>query len=126
MNKPQFIKSPSGDELVVLPRAEYDELVRIAEEAAEDAADVAIYDARKADMRGSEPIPLEVSRHVLKGTGLLKAFRLWRGLSQTELAERSGTSQGYISDIESRRRKLTEDTATRLAATLDIPDDWLI
>jgi antitoxin component HigA of HigAB toxin-antitoxin module len=126
MNKPQFIKSPSGDELVVLPRAEYDELVRIAEEAAEDAADVAIYDARKADMRGSEPIPLEVSRHVLKGTGLLKAFRLWRGLSQTELAERSGTSQGYISDIESRRRKLTEDTATRLAATLDIPDNWLI
>lgn len=122
MNKPQFIKSPSGDELVVLPRAEYDELVRIAE----DAADVAIYDARKADMRGSEPIPLEVSRHVLKGTGLLKAFRLWRGLSQTELAERSGTSQGYISDIESRRRKLTEDTATRLAATLDIPDNWLI
>lgn len=126
MNKPQFIKSPSGDELVVLSRAEYDELVRIAEAAAEDAADVAIYDARKADMRGSEPIPPEVSLHVLKGTGLLKAFRLWRRLSQTELAERSGTSQGYISDIESRRRKLTADTATRLAATLNIPDDWLV
>ena len=41
MDEPQFIKTPNGDDLVVLTKADYEELIRIAEEAAEDAADVA-------------------------------------------------------------------------------------
>jgi antitoxin component HigA of HigAB toxin-antitoxin module len=120
----QFIKSPSGEDMVLLSREQYDELIRIAEEAAEDAADVAAYDAAKAE--GIEIVPMEVSRHITAGTGLLKAYRLWRSLSQVELAERSHTSQGHISDIESRRRKITPDLAPKLAAALDIPVDWLI
>lgn len=125
----QFIKTPSGDEMVVLPKAEYDELIRIAEEAAEaaeDAADVAAYDAAMADPLGLQVIPVEVSEHVTKGTGLLKAYRLWRKLGQVELAKASGTSQGFISDIENRRRKITPEVAGKLAKALDIPVHWLI
>lgn len=123
----QFIKSPGGEDLVLLSRARYDELIRIAEQAAEvaeDAADIAAYDAALAE--GVVQTPPEVSRHIMEGTGLLKAYRLWRGLSQVELAERSDTSQGHISDIESRRRKITEDLAPRLAKALDIPPHWLV
>ncbi|MGV3490290.1 MAG: helix-turn-helix transcriptional regulator [Devosia sp.] len=110
--------------MVLLSREDYDELVRIADEAAEDAADVAAYDAAIAE--GIELTPAEVSQHIQEGAGLLKAYRLWRNLSQVELAERSGTSQGYISDIESRRRKITPDLAPKLAAALDIPVRRLI
>lgn len=125
----QLIRTPNGDEMIVLPKAEYEELIRIAEaaaEIAEDAADVAAYDAAMADPLGSQPLPVEVSHHILKGAGTLKAFRLWRNLSQVDLAERSGTSQGYISDLESRRRKITPDLAPKLATALDIPEHWLI
>ena len=44
----QIITSPSGDELVVVPRAEFERLTALAAEADEDAADVAAYDAAVA------------------------------------------------------------------------------
>jgi hypothetical protein len=53
MSGPQIIRAPTGEELVVLPRAEYEALVARADHA-EDANDVAIYDARKAEMAADE------------------------------------------------------------------------
>jgi PHD/YefM family antitoxin component YafN of YafNO toxin-antitoxin module len=50
MSGPQIIRTPSGEELVVLSRAEYEALLERADHAAEDADDVAIYDARKAEL----------------------------------------------------------------------------
>ncbi|HEY9010915.1 MAG TPA: helix-turn-helix transcriptional regulator [Devosia sp.] len=126
MDEPQFIKTPNGDDLVVLTRADYEELVRIAEEAAEDAADVAAYDAAKAATANSAPIPVEISRLVQKGDSILKAIRTWRDIGQVKLAYDIGTSQGFISDLESRRRKLTPEVAEKLAAALNVPVDWLI
>ena len=42
-----------------------------------------------------------------------------------QLAERAGVSQGFLSDLESRRRKASAETARTLAKALDIPEDWL-
>jgi len=126
MDEPQFIKTPSGDDLVVLTRADYEELIRIAEEAAEDAADVAAYDAAKAASANAKPVPPEVSRLVQKGETILKAIRIWRDIGQVKLADEIGSSQGFISDLESRRRKLTPEVAEKLAVALDVPLDWLI
>jgi antitoxin component HigA of HigAB toxin-antitoxin module len=120
-----IFKTPSGDEMVVLSKAEYDELVHGWEEWQEDLADVAAYDAAMADPVGSEPLPAELSQYILKGTGMIKALRLWRGKGQVELAKAIGTSQGFISDLENRRRKLTPDVAKKLAAALDVPESWL-
>lgn len=50
MIKPQIIRTPSGEELVVLPRAKYEALVERADLGAEDANDVALYDVRKAEL----------------------------------------------------------------------------
>lgn len=122
----QFFKTPSGEEMVVLSKADYEALVRIAEEAAEDAADVAAFDAAMAAPNGLEQLPFEVSQHILKGTGLLKALRLWRDVGQVKLADDIGTSQGFISDLESGRRKMTEEVASKLATALDIPLRWLV
>lgn len=122
----QIIKAPSGEELVVLPRAEYEALIRAAEEALEDAADVAAYDAAMADPHGFEPMPSEVMDHMRQGAGLLKAIRLWRGVSQVELARKAKLSQGFLSDLENRRRKRTPDVARKLARALDVPEHWLI
>ncbi len=124
MNKPEFIKTPDGEDAVVLSKSDYDELIRIAEEA-EDAADVAIYDQRKADPLGSQPLPADLSQLILRGNGLLKSLRLWRNLGQVELAKATGTSQGFISDLETNRRKVTGNMAKKLAKALDVPEHWL-
>lgn len=121
----QTIKTPNGEELIVLSKAEYEALVRAAEEAEEEAADIAAYDAARADITGSERLPFEVSQMMLKGASLLKALRLWRDETQLHLAHKTDISQGFISDLESGRRNMTDEVAHRLAQALAVPKHWL-
>src|SRR3954451_1947927 len=110
MSGPQIIRTPGGEELVVLPRAEYEALLERADHEAEDADDVAIYDARKAELAaGGGVLPPEVSAAILRGESRLKAIRNWRGETQLYLNFKTGIGQGYLSDLESGRRTGTAD-----------------
>jgi DNA-binding XRE family transcriptional regulator len=123
----QIIRTPSGEEMVVLPKAEYDALIAAANGADEDAEDVAIYDARKAALAGGGTglLPEAVSRLLLKGHSRLKAIRLWRDMTQTELAKQAGVGQGYISDMESGRRPVGGEVLQALAERLNVPPEWI-
>ncbi|WP_288142952.1 helix-turn-helix transcriptional regulator [Mesorhizobium sp.] len=96
-----------------------------AEEALEDAADAAIYDERKADLKTEKPLPADVTMEILQGSSRLKALRNWRRLTQAELAATIGVSQGFLSDLESNRRKPSAQTRAMLAKALDIPGQWI-
>jgi hypothetical protein len=126
MSAPQIIRSPSGEELVVLSRAEYEALLERADHDAEDADDIAIYDARKADLAtGSGVLPPEVSAAILRGDTRLKAIRKWRDETQLHLEFKTGIGQGYLSDLESVRRTGTPETISKLAKALNVPVEWL-
>jgi len=126
VSEPQIIRTPSGEELVVLPRAEYEALLKRADDEAEEADDVAIYDARKAELAaGGVVLPPEVSAAILRGESRLKAIRKWRGKTQQYLDFKAGISQGYLSDLESGRRSGTPETIAKLAQALDVPVEWL-
>lgn len=127
MNDVQIIRSPSGEELVVLPRAEYEALLAAAAEAEEDAADLAVYDARKAQLakEADNALPEAVSMLLLRGNNRLKAIRLWREIPQTKLAEKAGIGQGYLSDLESGRRVGSSEVLRALAACMDVPLEWI-
>ena len=118
----QFVKTPAGDELAIMPRAEYEKLAALAAEIEEDEADVAMYDARKA--AGSPHLPPEVSAFMLRGDSVLKAVRKWRGLTQVEVERRTGVGQGHLSDLENGRRKGSREALARLADALDAPKEW--
>jgi DNA-binding XRE family transcriptional regulator len=129
MNAPvkvQIIHTPSGDALAVLPLADYEALLAAAE-MDEEILDSAIFDARMQEIEaGSVPhLPAEVSMDLLRGVSRLAALRRWRGLSQKELAARAGIAQGFLSDIERRRRVGAAETIDRLAAALDVTRAWL-
>lgn len=125
---PQIIKSPSGEELVVLTRAEYDSLVAAAEPYDEDADDAAIFDERMAELEAGRDarLPPEVSAAMLRGDSLLKALRNWRDMTQMQLAFKTGLGQGYISDLEAGRRKGTQETLTLIAEHLGVDENWLL
>jgi DNA-binding transcriptional regulator YiaG len=127
MGRIQIIRTPSGEEMVVLPKAEYDALVAAAEAIDEDAEDLALYDARKAALkqRDSDLLPGPVGALLLKGNSRLKAIRLWRDMTQTELARQAGVGQGYLSDMESGRRPVSGDVLLALAAQLNVPPEWI-
>jgi len=126
--KPQTITTPGGEELVILPRMEYDALRAAAAGHEEDAADAAIYDARKADLARSfdARLPPEVSAAMMRGDSLLKALRKWRDVTQLHLAFKTNIAQGYLSDIESGRRKGTDETLKAIAKALNVPAEWLL
>ena len=50
----------------------------------------------------------------------------YRGISQKELAERTGISYNILNDILNGRRNLTETTAMLMEAALDVPADSLM
>ena len=93
---------------------------------AEDRDDVAVYDARKAELAaGSDVLPPKVSAEILSGKSRLKAIRSWRDETQQHLAFKTGIGQGYLSDLENGRRVGTPETIAKLAEALDVPLDWL-
>lgn len=61
-----------------------------------------------------------------KMPSVLKKFRLEKGLTQTELAKRVGTSQAQIFRLENSERKLTVEWAERLAKALSTSAKFLL
>ena len=51
---------------------------------------------------------------------LLQAARLKNGLTQRQLAEKSGIKQNMVSDYEKGRRRLTKQMAAKFAEILEI------
>lgn len=121
----QTITTPGGEEVVMLPKAAFDELARALADAEEDAEDVAIYDARMAEAEGSVPMPAEVTIALLKGDRRIRAIRSWRKVTQQQLANDAGITQGHLSDLETGRRGTTAETARSIARALSVPESWI-
>ena len=119
--------SIEGTEMVLLTRAEFDELVAVVE-AAEDAEDAEAYRRAKADLEAGYDIvlPVEVSARCRKGESLLRAVRNWRGLTQAEVAEKAGLTQGYLSDLESGKREGAPATLRKIAEAMGIDPVMLV
>ena len=103
MNKPQTIQTPSGDEMVIVSRAEYDSLVSALEDL-EDAL------GRRTELekdRGGEVELISGSEvdDYLNAPTPLAFWRKKRGLSAGPvLAKRVGVTQAYLSEIESGKK----------------------
>lgn len=96
-------------------------LARAGDAEAEDRMTLIV----AAEARAEAPLPETVSAAILAGDSCLKALRIWRGLTQAELANRAGINPGYISEIENRREAGAAETLSKLAEALDVPAGWL-
>jgi DNA-binding XRE family transcriptional regulator len=124
----QFIRTPGGDDLAVLPRNEYDRLVALAAEAQEDAAASRIIrSSMRAVKEGRDVVlPKAVVDRLTDGENAIRVIREWRGMIQGELAVSAGISQNYLSEIENGRRKGPAELQKKFARALGVPVDVLI
>jgi len=123
--KVQFFTTPQGEDMAILPRADYEALMAQVSEIDEDEADVALYDARKAEQ--SPALPTDINDYMLRGMSLLKAIRKSKGMTQMYVADfRMNIGQGYLSDLESGKRKGTAETLIKLAEIYQVPKEWLL
>ena len=124
----QFIQTPEGHDLAVLPRKDYDSLMAIAAEARDDAVDANVIKASLDNIkRGREIIlPRIVMARLDAGDNAVRVMREWREMPQGELAVAVEISQSYLSEIESGRRKGPAALQKKLARALGVPIDLLI
>ena len=108
-------------EMISIPRDEYRRLL----EAAETLADIRVYDRAVAALETGqdELVPAAFAERLVAGESPVRVFRDWRGLSQAELARRSGVNRIQLIDIEAGRASGSVETLRKLAealgATLD-------
>lgn len=108
------------NEMITIPRAEYD----LLREAAEDLADLQAYD--RAIAEGGESIPAELVNRMIDGESPLRVYREYRGLTQSSLAAASGVNRVQIADIEAGRGKGSVETMRKLAVALHLTIDDLV
>jgi len=94
MGNVQIIRTPSGEELVVLPRADYDALLAAACDADEDADDLALYDARKSELTTGECSCQLKARSVSELRGILARPGRAPSLGEMEDASAEGAAGG--------------------------------
>ena len=108
------------NEMITIPRAEYDRL----REAAEDLADLQAYE--RAIATGGESIPADAVRRIVDGENPVRVYRDLRKLTQTALAAASGVNRVQIADIEAGRSKGSVETLRKLAEALRVTIDDLV
>jgi DNA-binding XRE family transcriptional regulator len=109
------------NEMVTIPRAEYERLCA----AAEDLSDLKAFDAAKAALAACEDelIPDAYVQRLLNGESALRIYRELRGLTQAALAELSGVHRVSIAEIETGRKQGSVDTLRKLAGSLHVSLD---
>ncbi len=117
-------KTPNGEDMVVLARADYEALV----EAADMLDDVAAYDRFKEKFaRGEEElIPAEYVNRMSEGEHPIRVWRDFRRLSAKELAAVAGISATYLSEIESRKKEGSISALKKIARVLRVDIDELV
>jgi hypothetical protein len=122
----RFKKTDKG-EVAILPRKEYEALAAKAAEADEDIGSARLVArARKEIAAGTPLIPKKIVDRIANGENPLRVLREWRDMTQLELSFKTDIGQGYISDLESGRRKGTAAALKRIAATINVPLDLLV
>ncbi|MFE3839464.1 helix-turn-helix transcriptional regulator [Pseudogemmobacter sonorensis] len=112
------------NEMVTITREEYDRL----REAAEDLADLQVYDRAMADLdSGKEDlIPAEFVNRLVDGENPVRVFRDWRGLTQAALADKAGVNRVTVAEIETGRKQGSVATLKKIADALGVDLDDLV
>jgi hypothetical protein len=122
----RFQKTARG-EVAILPRKEYEALATKAAEVDEDSGTARIVArARSAILAGAPLLPKQVVDRLANGENPVRVLREWRDLTQLYVSFKTNLSQGYISDVETGRRKGTAAALRLIADVLKVPLDLLV
>ena len=118
-----------GEDLVVIPRSDYETLLaRSGDEASEDAMTARIVEATDAKIAWGEDValPTAVWAAIESGGHPIRAIRKYRGLTQIDVAEQARLRQSYIADIEAGKKTGSAASLKAIAAALGVPLDVIV
>ncbi|HYC15153.1 MAG TPA: helix-turn-helix transcriptional regulator [Stellaceae bacterium] len=109
-----------GKEFVLVPKKTYDRMLK----ELEDLEDIRAFD--RAKVRPRDFIPGEIVTRRVNGENPVRVWRKYRKLTQQRLADKTGISKPYLSQIENGARSASIGVVKRLAAALKVTVDDLI
>ena len=121
----QIIEKSGKPEYAVIPYAEYQELLTMAQ----DARDIQDADAALAALSTGEDeaIPASVVARLLSGDEHpLKIWREYRGYTQQSLGKEAGIGKSYVSQIEAGAKMGSTQVLGALAKALKVDIDDLL
>ena len=124
MNTVVSFKTPNGEDMIVLSKSDYEALLERAE-LAEDIAAVDSY-RRKLAAGEEEAIPEEFADRLIDGENPVRVYRELRGLTARELADRTGISAAFLSEIENGKKDGGVSTLKKFALELGVMLDDLV
>lgn len=122
MGSLQTITTQGADELVILPRADYDRLIAELEDA-QDIASAKAFEAREAS---ADWLPWDLAKRLRRGEHPITIWREHRGLTQRALATAAGMTAAQLSEIESGKKTGSVMTLKRMADVLVVTVDELL
>lgn len=110
----------AGQKMAMLPIADYERLLDIAEDRADIQATLRADERRQA---GEEYVPAELLDRILAGEHPLRVWRKYRGLTQRELGAKANVSSLMISRLENRDRETIAKNWRAIAEALSVEVD---
>jgi len=110
--------TPSGEEMVIISKADFD--------AIEDRLDVAAFDEAERANAGGEYLSHEEMKALLEAPTPLAFWRAKRGMTQAALAKAAGTTQPHVADLESGKHGGSLEIMARIAKALKVKVDDLV
>lgn len=113
----------AGQKMAMLPIADYERLLDLAEDKAD------MFAAMQAEHRrrgGEEYLPAAMVDRVLAGESPLKVWRNHRGLTLKRLSEMVGVSVAFLSELENRKKRGAPTLWRKLAEALNVSADDIL
>jgi len=117
---PQTIYRNQKPEFVVLSVKEYTKLIRAFEDF-QDIQEISAYLDNP-----DETFPVEVALALSEGKHPIKVYREYRGISQSDLAQKAHVTKQYISQLEKGDRSGTTRVLKLIAKALKVDLDNLV
>ncbi len=116
-----YFETPAGERMVAMSLDLLAELEDLEDLEDEVLAAQAAWERAQAATGDDFPYPLEVLQRLEAGEHPIKVWREHRRLTQAALADAVGTSNAYISQLETGHRQPSRKMLAAIANTLGVP-----
>lgn len=113
----------AGQKIAMLPAADYERLVDMAEDRFDEDAAARAERRREA---GEEYVPASLVNRIIAGESALRVWRQYRELSLAALAEAAGTGPSFVFELENGKGLGKPATWRALANALNVSVDDIL
>jgi DNA-binding XRE family transcriptional regulator len=113
----------AGHKMAMLPIADYERLLELAEDKADMLAAMQTEQRRR---EGEEYLPAEMVDRILSGESALKVWRKHRGMSLEALGAAVGVRKSFLSEIENGKARGAPALWRKLAEALNVSADDIL